>query len=149
VKRGGELPRTPMRSRYRNTGPSEATVEIVWRRDEGRCVVCGDEIIGTRGLSWSVHHRMARKRGGSIRPFINLPGNLLLLHGTGTEGCHGRVEANGLWAREYGFKVREGRWLPAQVLVDHAVHGPVYLADDGSVSGDPPEGRYDSLPEEP
>lgn len=139
MKRTGDIRRTPMRSRSRNTGPSDEVVAMVWERDRGTCAVCGEPIIGSRGLSWSVHHRMARKRGGSVRPFINLPGNLLLLHGTGTEGCHGRVESNGLWARDNGFKVREGRWLPTEVAVEHAVHGEVYLIDDGSISYDPPE----------
>lgn len=75
---------------------------------------------------------MARKRGGTSRAFINLPGNLILLHGTGVEGCHGRVEANGRWAVEQGFRVREGVALPAEVPVKHAVHGWVTLADDGT-----------------
>jgi len=82
---------------------------------------------------------MARKRGGSRRPFLNLPGNLVLLHGTGNEKCHGFVESEPLWARDNGFKVREGRWLPTEVAIEHACHGLVYLLDDGRVSFEPPD----------
>jgi len=101
-------------------------------RDVACCAVCGLPLRGVRGEQWSVHHRAARKAGGTNRPHINLPSNLLLAHGTGSEGCHWRIESNGIWAREFGFKVREGVRLPAEVPVKHAVHGWVTLADDGT-----------------
>lgn len=133
------LKRSGVRRRPRNTGPTAAVVALIWARDQSSCAYCACVVQGVRGLDYSVHHRMARKRGGTNRPFINLPGNLVLLHGTGTEKCHGFVESNGLWSQDNGFKVREGRWLPTQVSIEHAVHGLVYLLDDGSVSYDPPE----------
>lgn len=122
----------------RSTGPTAEVVQLVWERDYGCCAFCGLRVLGTRGLDYSVHHRMARKAGSSRRPFINLPGNLVLLHGSGYFGCHFRVERDGLQSCDSGFKVREGRWLPSEVLIDHAIHGPVYLLDDGTASCDPP-----------
>lgn len=138
MKRGGEIRRTSKRPRSRNTGPTAEVVALVWQRDQGSCAFCGAAVLGVRGLDYSLHHRMARKGGGSRRLFVNLPGNLVLLHGTGSVGCHFRVESDGLWSRDNGFKVREGRWLPTEVAIDHAHHGRVYLLDDGSVSYGPP-----------
>ena len=122
MKRGGS----------RDTGPTPETVMALFKRDDGRCALDGAPIRGNRGWDWSVQHRMARKGGGTIRAFINLPGNLVLLCGSGTVGCHFRVESNGLWARDNGFKVREGQLLPAEVPIVHAVHGRVLLADGGT-----------------
>lgn len=51
--------------------------------------------------------------GGDRRPDTNLPGNLLLLCGSGTTGCHGLVHARPLEARDEGFIV--SRWaVPAE-----------------------------------
>ena len=112
-------------------------------RDRGCCAVCGEQVQGTRGIDWSVQHRMARKRGGSRRPWINLPGNLILLCGNGVEGCHFKVESEVWWACSQGFKVREGRWMPVEHHVVHAVHGEVWLDDEGGISYSPPA-REDS-----
>jgi hypothetical protein len=132
VKRS-EIRRTPMRSKgSRDTGPTGETVMALFRRDEGRCAVDGAVISGSRGWDWSVHHRLRRGQGSTRRAWVNLPGNLVLLCGSGTVGCHFRVESNGLWARENGFKVREGVTLPADTPIEHAVHGRVLLADDGT-----------------
>lgn len=132
------LKRSGLRGRPRNTGPTAEVVQLVWDRDFGGCAYCARPISGVRGFDWSVQHRMARKDGGSRRSFINQPGNLVLLHGHGSVGCHFRVESDGLWSTEHGFKVREGRWLPAEVGIEHAIHGHVYLSDDGTVSYEPP-----------
>lgn len=132
------MKRSSMKSRYRSTGPSPEVVRVVAKRDEGRCAVCGERVTGTRGLDHSVHHRLGRKRGGTQRPWVNFPSNLILLCGHGSAGCHLKVGTEGWWARDNGFVVREGRWLPTQVLVEHAVHGPVYLLDDGGISHEPP-----------
>lgn len=40
----------------------------------------------------SIHHRQARKMGGTRRPRINALDNLLLICGTGVAGCHGWLE---------------------------------------------------------
>ncbi|WP_160050733.1 HNH endonuclease [Nocardiopsis sp. FR4] len=70
------------------TGPSRAVRELVWDRDGGACVWCGQAV----SPRWhSIHHRINRGSGGTRRRELNLPANLLLLHGTGTTGCHGLI----------------------------------------------------------
>lgn len=131
MKRTTGLRRVPIRTTYRSTGPSEATVELVAARDFGRCAACAGLITGKRGIDWSVHHRLGRKRGGTVRPFVNLSGNLVLLHGHGTALCHGDVGRHVARFTDAGMLVREGRLLPAQVPIDHAIHGRVLLDDEG------------------
>ncbi len=126
------MKRTALRSRLRNTGPTAATVRIVWERDAGRCCVCGLRCEGPRGWAWSVQHRLRRGSGGTGREFVNLSGNLVLAHGSGTTSCHGRIEGNREWARRQGFRVADGIVLPADTPIAHAAHGLVLLADDGT-----------------
>lgn len=64
---------------------------IVMERSQGRCELCGREGLG-------VHHRLKRSAGGSWSP-----ANLLRLCGSGTHGCHGRVEAEPLLSEELGL----------------------------------------------
>lgn len=106
--------RTALRSRPRNTGPSPETVQIVWDRDRGRCCVCGEFCMGARGWDFSVQHRLRRGSGGTERELVNLPGNLVLAHGSGTTSCHGRIEGNREWAREQGFRVVDGVGAPGR-----------------------------------
>lgn len=104
----------------------------MWERDLGHCALCGEPTVGVRGRDWSVQHRLRRGNGGTKRPWVNLPGNLILLHGSGTTSCHGRVERHRTWAAEQGYRVTDGRARPSQVPLKHAVHGWVTLADDGT-----------------
>lgn len=142
MKRTTGLRRVPLRTTYRSTGPTEATVELVAARDKGRCAACGALVTGRRGIDWSVGHRLPRKRGGSTRPWVNMPGNLVLLHGDGVRLCHGDIERDRTRWTSAGFIVREGVTLPADTPIVHAVHGRVLLADDGTWTPAP-----DSLPE--
>lgn len=120
-----------MKSRPRNTGPSAEVVATVWERDSGRCAACAGAITGERGIDWSVHHRLGRKRGGTVRPFVNLPGNLVLLHGHGSALCHGDVGRHVARFTDAGLLVREGVALPVDTPIEHAVHGRVLLDDEG------------------
>lgn len=114
------------------TDPTKGTVATVVARDFGRCAKCGIEVHGQRGMNWSVHHRCPRSQGGTSREWVNLPGNLILLHGSGTTGCHFFVESNREWATNAGFLVSaNGILIATQVAIDHAVHGVVYLTDNG------------------
>lgn len=126
---------SPLRSkgkgsgRGKDTGPPVPTRELVLERDEYRCVVCGAVIFGQ---PWSVHHRRNRGSGGSSDPAINSPANLLLVCGTGTTGCHGWIGERPEEARDEGYAVSlNSRQDPASVPVHHAVHGLIYLTDDG------------------
>lgn len=105
----------------------------VAERSQGRCEACG------LNRSDGVHHRQPRSAGGTWSP-----ANLLALCGSGTTGCHGRVEAHrdpisGEPADTYalGLHVRRGddpRQAPARLA--HPVYGAGWwwLDDDGTLS---------------
>jgi hypothetical protein len=59
---------------------------LVWDRAGDTCERCGKGL--TRQSDHSVHHRKLLSRGGSDHV-----GNLLLLCGSGTTGCHFAVHA--------------------------------------------------------
>ncbi|KQM38406.1 hypothetical protein [Microbacterium sp. Leaf203] len=118
---------------------SPATVQLIWDRDRGCCVVCGRglrrERRGEPFNGWSVMHREPRGAGGvkrnSDRPHLVLPSNGALGCGTGTTGCHADVEA-GKYPAEDGYKVsRLGKARPADVPLRHALFGMVRLDDAG------------------
>ena len=109
-----------------------ATFDLVWSRDRGCCVRCGAALVGARGLSWSVHHRRPRSMGGSKLPWVDKPGNLILLCGSGTTGCHGYVESHRAFGRASGFLVSaNGQRKPVEVPIHHSIHGLVILDDFG------------------
>lgn len=111
-----------------------ATVELIRARDRDGCALCGFTISGERGRAWSVHHRKPRGMGGTSDPAIGSPANGVLLHGSGTTMCHGKVEANREGHTDIGFLIgRNSRHLPCDVAIVHAVHGTVMLLDDGTV----------------
>lgn len=124
------LKRSPMKRTQRATGPSLDVVEKVWNRDEGRCARCGLPVYGERGTGWSVQHRRPRRAGGDTRPETNLPGNLVLLGGSATTGCHQEVESHRAQAGITGF-ILQSTALPSQVPIKHAVHGWCLLDDEG------------------
>lgn len=63
----------------------------------------------------SLHHRRPRGMGGTKSPWIHDPENLLALCGTGTSGCHGKVESYRDRAYRYGWLVRYGT-IPHSVI---------------------------------
>lgn len=89
----------------RKTGPTPEAVETVLQRDGWKCVKCGHQIQGERGWDWSIQHRVGRGMGGSRAEWINLPANLLTVHGSGITSCHGEIEANPAAAMAYGWSV--------------------------------------------
>lgn len=118
--------------------PTPAVVDLVVHRDEKRCAWCGDAVWGERGTDWSLHHRRARGMGGDRRPDSNSPSNLVLVHGSGTTGCHGVIESRRAEALERGFLISKLSTEPASShAVEHAAHGWTYLLSDGSTSTDP------------
>lgn len=112
--------------------PSKATFNLVVARDDSSCGYCGLSIFGDRGFHFSLHHRRPAQAGGDRTLEAHAPGNLVLLHGHGTAGCHGLVESQRSRSVELGFLVKRPN-LPAGMPIKHALHGWCLLADDGSV----------------
>lgn len=69
--------------------------------------------------------------GGSRDPFINSPANIVLLCGSGTEGCHGWVESNRQQSYDEGLLVHRND--DSSEIPITCRHGTVYLDDVGGV----------------
>ena len=118
----------------RYTGPSSACVNLVLARDGWKCVRCGEDIGGDRGLEWVVHHRRPRGLGGTRRTDTNSPINLLTL----CSGCHVHVESHRGEALSNGWLVPQiADPATIGVLVEHGSRF-TYLSADGRYSDDPP-----------
>lgn len=94
-------------------------------RDGRVCAWHGQEC-GTETLV--PHHRVNRGQGG--RPSLNRLSNLVWL----CSHLNGLIEADSEWAdlaRDRGVKL-SGHAEPTAELIVHAVHGRVYLLDDGT-----------------
>lgn len=124
------------------TGPSADTILLVLRRATRLgtvcCELCGGELLGDRGLSWSLHHRRYRDH----RPDSHSPQNLLALHGaSNVDECHGLVHRSKADAMESGWSLsRHGFVNPllVPVLIDAGSRW-VYLTASGEYSDNPPE----------
>jgi hypothetical protein len=97
------------------SGFSPATRKRIWVRDAGGCQWCGLPI--HEGQEYSIQHRRARGAGGSSRPETDLDGNGVLMHGTGTTGCHGHVEKYREESRARGFTLWQSCPVPADVPI--------------------------------
>lgn len=143
LPRGGSLKRTSSRPRRpRDTGPTKTTREIVWTRAGGRCELCGGSLAGMVGFS--VHHRLPRRMGGSSRPELNTPANLIVLCGSGTTGCHGRIESNREQAYTDGLLLHDGQdptSVPVMLTNPTRSAWPqvLWLTVDGTYTEEPPE----------
>jgi hypothetical protein len=124
-------PARDTRSRRRDTGPDRTIRDLVWKRDEGRCAICG---IGVFGRLHAIHHRRNRGSGGSSDPAINSPANLLLVC-DGPSSCHEWVGASPAEAYEAGYMVSlNSQQDPAKVKLFHAVFdAQVLLTHEGTV----------------
>lgn len=80
--------------------------EVVRERSGGLCELAIPGICLGRAVN--MHHR--RKEGR-----VWAASNVLDACGSGTDGCHGYVEANPSWAREEGFWLFTGDGEPAEV----------------------------------
>lgn len=103
----------------RKTGPTKAVRDLVTERAQGLCERCGLH----RGEH--AHHRHPRRSGGSRRPELNQPANLVLL----CRMCHERVESFRLEAIGDGWLIPDGGYPPdVPVRLFYGLHK---LTDDG------------------
>lgn len=105
----------------RRTGPTDVVKDLVFHRDDGRCVRCGSRDRLT------VHHRVNRGMGGAREPWVNEAHNLLLA----CELCNGWFEDHPVPSYEAGWKVRRPQ-PPDKVVVRYADGRGYRLAADGA-----------------
>lgn len=73
--------------------------------------IASDECAACRGNPANVHHVIPRGEGGD-----DVTGNLLLLCGSGTMGCHGALHGNPYLVRSRGtVERRDGEWVRRRV----------------------------------
>lgn len=105
----------------------QRTVNLVKARSGGRCERCGT----ADSYRWSFHHRIPRGMGGSRDPRLNEPSNIVLLCGSGTEGCHGWIESHRTEAYSDGLLLyRNDDATESEVTLRY---GTVFLDDEGGV----------------
>ena len=121
--------KTPAPSRF-----SQETKALIYARDHGRCQACG-QLVTRSPWGYSFQHRIRAGMGGSKAWYINSPANGILLCGSGTTGCHGRIETTaegGQMALEVGWALPRNQ--PGIDPADHPVATPrgwMRLTHDG------------------
>jgi len=114
-------PKKPIAKRWTDTGPDEATVKAVLKRDEWKCACCGDPLYGDRGSGWCIAHRKLRAQGVDNSP-ANLYASCL--------DCERETHRGPERARQAGYMLKSTE-IPAEMPMEHAIHGHVLLLDDG------------------
>lgn len=120
----------------RDTGPSQKVRALVLERDGYCCVCCGRSVIGE---PYSLQHRQRRSQGGD-----NSPANLVTVLGTGTTGCHQRIdsrcdpsdEAKGYSLRSY----QNPLLVPVTIFSPDGPGMTLWLDDGGKYLTTGPEG---------
>lgn len=118
------------------TGPDRKTRNLVLERDGYACVCCGASVTGR---PYSLQHRKRRSQGGG-----NSPSNLITVLGTGTTGCHERIDSRRDPADEaQGYTVRS--WddpaeIPVMIHSEHGSGATAWLTDAGTYAFKAPEG---------
>lgn len=113
---------------------SQQTARLIFEfRDGEACFFCQRGLRwADRGFGWSLHHREPRKMGGRKDAHLSRPSNGLTLCGSGTTGCHGRVESDRDWALSMGLLVSAfGSNRPVNIPVRRGDGSLWFLTDDG------------------
>lgn len=122
--------------KQRDTGPDRRTRAAVLIRDGYMCADgCGP--CGPGIAPYSIQHRKRRSQGGT-----SAMSNLILVAGTGTAGCHLRIdsridpqdEARGYTVRSFD----DPRLIPVMYFERDGSGAAKYLDDDGNLSDEPP-----------
>lgn len=127
-----------MSRRVRATGPRRDVVDAVLERAQYACEIGGHQIEGDeRGRDWSIHHRVPRGMGGSRRPELNQPQNLLVACGSGTTGHHGAIEESRAGAYAAGWLLHRTADPAAEPVLIGGTRW-VLLTEDGRYEDCPP-----------
>lgn len=111
-----------------STHPKKTVKTLVARRQNYRCAVCGRDLLDA-WVRHSFHHRHMRSHP---MPDLHEPHNLLLVCGSGTEGCHHRIHANPEWAYRMGYLVHMENEHPENRQYYDKRRGWLYLNPDGT-----------------
>lgn len=111
-----------------STHPKQSTKTLVARRQRYRCAVCGRDLLDAY-IRHSFHHRHMRSHP---YPGLHEPQNLILVCGSGTQGCHGRIHANPEWAYRLGYLVHMNDEHPENRQYYDRKQGWLYLNPDGT-----------------
>lgn len=135
LSRGVPLKRAPgERKARRDTGPSAKTRALVLARDGYKCVCCGRSVIGQE---YSLQHRRRRSQGGD-----NSPSNLVTVLGSGSRGCHWRIDSRRDPADEAkGYTVRswdDPALVPVMIMSGHGSGVLAWLTPDGTYAFEAP-----------
>lgn len=109
-------------ARPRDTGPRRVVRVTVATRAGGRC-----EMTGCPLLLEHQHHRLPRRQGGTARPEVNQPSNIVGL----CAPHHGWVESHRADAYALGLLVRAGMDPAAVPVLLRHHREPVLLDDEG------------------
>lgn len=133
VRAGGAAQIRPRRRK--DTGPSPAVRRLVLERDSHACVCCGISVIGR---PYSLQHRKRRSQGGD-----NSPANLITVLGTGTTGCHERIDSRRDPEDEAkGYTVRswdDPALIPVMLFGRHGSGVTAWLLPDGGYVYEQPD----------
>lgn len=124
LEKPGQARTAPKAKRWTGTGPDDATVKVVLKRDDWKCACCGDRLYGDRGSGWCISHRKLRAQGVD-----NSPSNLF----ASCMPCERETHRGPERARQAGYMVLSTE-NPAEMPMEHAIHGYVLLLDDGGWS---------------
>ena len=83
--------------------PADVRLLVICRQGWA-CLLCSGRLDGPQ--AYSLHHRRPRMMGGTRDPRSSDPRNLVAVCGSGTTGCHGRIESKREWALENGWLLR-------------------------------------------
>lgn len=127
---GVPTPAPSKSTRQRRGAFTPATRQLIYARDDHRCVLC-DIDPHDSPLGRSAHHRRPRSNDGYRIPWVRRAANGLYLCGTGTTGCHGWVESNRPKAARHGWWISpQSGAAAAEIPVWYPWLGLVRLLDD-------------------
>jgi hypothetical protein len=130
----GAGPALGRKTAARDTGPSRKVRALVLERDGHACVCCGQSVIGR---PYSLQHRQRRSQGGT-----NALSNLVVVLGTGTTGCHERIDSRrDPHGEARGYTVRSWQdpaLVPVMIFSEGGSGIAAWLTDEGGYAFEAP-----------